>query len=269
MPPPMLILLLALCTNQGSTLFYFKSRNSYKHLHGVIPMERARIEREPPVGYLKENTEPQLRSLCITITVHVQHAYIAKHPFYVILAPTPEVHAAWVSALRQAAIPRSVLLSKLQSTGTIADVINECSEQTQLCFPTSGGMVISSAACIRLDGCQSPLATGMALYPSPGNETALIAAIGSGTLSGGGTGSKLNTIPFLPIQPNATTTTSTTTAPPSIYASPQTQATRTSMVSKSRASALHAIAPGDQNALYDSPAPLRELHAPSPTSTHM
>lgn len=136
-------------------MYYFKNRNNVKTLHGIIPLERARIQSGPPPGYLGNGYNAQTtHSLCITITFHVQHAYIAKYPFYVLLAPTPEVHKAWMEALNCASIPRASLLAKLNETGSMSSVLATCTEETKICFPTTSAAVISSSACLRLDSHQ-------------------------------------------------------------------------------------------------------------------
>lgn len=134
-------------------LYYFKSRNNVKTLHGIIPLERARVQAGPPPGYLKGSgsSAQTTHSLCITITFHVQHAYVAKYPFYVLLAPTSEVHKAWLDALSSASIPRASLLAKLAETGALSSLHVTCMEEAKICFPTTSSAVIASSACLRLD----------------------------------------------------------------------------------------------------------------------
>lgn len=119
-------------------------------LHGIIPLEGARIQNEPPAGFLQSNAQ-QHTNLCITITLNVQHSYIAKHPFYVLMCPTTEACAAWMTALNQASIPRSTLLSKLYETGDLQEVVEGHEHDIKVSFPTTGAAVISSSGCVRLD----------------------------------------------------------------------------------------------------------------------
>lgn len=136
---------------QGSYLFYFKDRHDLKGFHGCIPLEKARIQGEAPPGTAQQNAH-----LCITITLNVQHAYIAKHALYVLLAPSPEVHTAWMAALRQAAIPRAALITHLETSGGMAEVVAQHAEQVHLCFPTEGAAVLSSSGLVRLQASREP-----------------------------------------------------------------------------------------------------------------
>jgi len=69
----------------------------------------------------------------------------------VLLAPTPEVHAVWLAALSQAAVPRASLLSQLKRVGALDETLKEFDDQTKVCFPTMGAAVISSSSCVRMD----------------------------------------------------------------------------------------------------------------------
>lgn len=75
---------------------------------------------------------------------------MAKHAFYVLLAPSPEVQTAWIAALRQASIPRSSLIDHLDRAGGISELVQECTTEMQLCFPTEGAAVLSSSGHVRL-----------------------------------------------------------------------------------------------------------------------
>ena len=120
----------------------------------------------------------------------MQFSYIAKHPFYVLLAPTPEVQAAWLLALRQASIPRATLLNRLYETGDMPQVVKECCDQTSLCFPTTSAAVISSSSFIRLEtatpvGSASPAPptdaiTTITTHSAIAAETTLIPAVNGG-----------------------------------------------------------------------------------------
>jgi hypothetical protein len=218
-------------TSQGSILYYFKSRNNVKRLHGVIPLERARITPEPPAGFLRGGSGAQLQhALCITITLHVSHAYIARHPWYVLLAPTPEVHAAWCAALLQASIPRGALLNKLQATGAMDDVVAESAEQTQLCFPTAGGAVISSAACIRLD----PLGTAPAAPAMPMSDVTAVVVATTPTAGCPGPGKATSIAQSRPL------TASTVHASPGASPAPHRVSVQQTPRAPARASAQHA-----------------------------
>ncbi|KAH7619297.1 hypothetical protein Ndes2526B_g06260 [Nannochloris sp. 'desiccata'] len=163
---------------KGSILYYFKNRKNVKALHGIIPLERARVQSGPPPGYLG-NSAQTIYSLCITIIFHVQHAYIAKYPFYVLLAPTPEVHKAWMEALNCASIPRASLLAKLTETGSMSSVFATCTEETKICFPTTTAAVISSSECLRLDPHQNQEAV-------PGDGAVVVATDGLSQTNGAG-----------------------------------------------------------------------------------
>lgn len=106
---------------QGSYLFYFKNRHSVKSLQGVVPLENAKVESEAPL----ESGKKMEAGHYITITLHVTHAYSAKHPYYILTAPSSDVQQAWCNALWQAAVPRGSLISHLQKANRLADVVAE------------------------------------------------------------------------------------------------------------------------------------------------
>jgi hypothetical protein len=135
---------------QGSSLFYFKSRQHVKRLQGVINLESAKVETELPVTAGGGARKPE--DHCISVTLHVSSAYSAKHPFYVLQAPTAQVQEAWANALWQAAVPRGSLLAHLQRGGLLCDVVAEFAQQLQLCFPTADAAVLSSSGRARMSG---------------------------------------------------------------------------------------------------------------------
>lgn len=73
-----------------------------KRLHGVIPLESAKIETElpPPMAGAAKGGKGS-GSFFITITLHSSHAFSCRHPFFLLSAPTQEVQQAWINALWQ------------------------------------------------------------------------------------------------------------------------------------------------------------------------
>jgi len=93
-----------------------------KRLQGVIPLENAKVESEAPLEGSGKKMEGEY---FISITLHVAHAYSAKHPYYILSAQSAEVQEAWCNALWQAAVPRGSLISHLQKANRLADVVAE------------------------------------------------------------------------------------------------------------------------------------------------
>jgi hypothetical protein len=135
---------------KGSTLFIFKSRYDVKRLNSVVPLEGARIAEGPPNPGFAAVAANEAH-LCITITLNIAHAYTAKHEIAVLMAPSTDVHTAWVAALRQASIPRETLLDRLSRVeGFQTQVMNEQSQRLALAFPTQDSAVVSCPGHIRM-----------------------------------------------------------------------------------------------------------------------
>ncbi|KAL4458474.1 hypothetical protein ABPG75_013339 [Micractinium tetrahymenae] len=131
---------------KGGFLFYFKGRTDPQHaskLHGVIPLESAKIETELPPS-AAGSRRPEGGSHVITITLHSSHAFSCKHPFYVLSAPSQEVQMAWVNAMWQAAIPRADLIQQLSAAGKLADVLASYASNVQNNFPVADATVLST-----------------------------------------------------------------------------------------------------------------------------
>ncbi|KAL4422177.1 hypothetical protein ABPG77_006866 [Micractinium sp. CCAP 211/92] len=133
---------------KGGFLFYFKGRTDPQHakkLHGVIPLESAKIETElPPTVAGAQRAQGHF----ITITLHSSHAFSCKHPFYVLSTPSQEVQMAWVNAMWQAAIPRADLIQHLSTAGKLADVLASYATNVQARrannFPVADATVLST-----------------------------------------------------------------------------------------------------------------------------
>ncbi len=76
-----------------------------KRLHGVVPLESAKIETELPSNMTgpagQKGGSGHKGEFFITITLHSSHAFSCKHPFFLLAAPNQEVQQAWINALWQ------------------------------------------------------------------------------------------------------------------------------------------------------------------------
>ncbi|KAL4859323.1 Sesquipedalian-1 [Chlorella vulgaris] len=131
---------------KGSYLFYFPTRKNIlraKRVHGVIPLESAKIETELPPALSGAKPGPK-GGFPITITLNSAHAFACQHPFYVLMAPSQEVQTAWCNALWQAAIPRADLVHHLGHAGMMASVLASYATNVQQSFPVADATVLSS-----------------------------------------------------------------------------------------------------------------------------